>query len=191
MFRLRKGDLWKATALALAISAPVAFIVRTLIAASRPPAVAQRPSQRAGGSGAEQAGGRAGTARQERMFAQRPRTPTADVTRAQAAPDPFRPYLAFRPASDGGPGEASEEEARAASLLASELGGLRLTGIISGTSQPLAALSDGRRRYYPRVGETLPGGWRLVSVGARSVTLAKDGQRVELGLSVPPAGEGE
>jgi hypothetical protein len=185
MFRLRKGDLWKAVALAAATVVPVFFIVRTLIAASRLPGAAAHPTQIAQSAEPGQAAGATGEPRPSRLFAERPRTPMADVGRARIAPDPFRPYASARPASEQEAGGASEET-RAPSPLPSELDGLRLTGVISGTREPLAALTDGSRHYYVSVGETLPGGWRLVRIGGRTVTLTKDGQNVEVELARPP-----
>jgi hypothetical protein len=106
----------------------------------------------------------------------------ADVARAKIAPDPFRPYVSARPGSDTESVEGPEAEARTSSPLTSDLAGLRLTGVISDTRQPLAALTDGTRHYYVSVGEVLPGGWRLIRIGGRTVTLTKDGQNVEVGL---------
>lgn len=185
MFRLRKGDLWKAVALAAATVVPVFFIVRTLIAASRPPGAAAQSAQVAQSAESGQAGDAKGEPRATRLFAERPRTPMAGVARARIAPDPFRPYASARPAPEeeaGGTAEATP----APSPLPSELDGLRLIGVISGTREPLAALTDGRERYYVSVGETLPGGWRLVRIGGRTVTLTKDGQNAEVGLAQPP-----
>jgi hypothetical protein len=190
MFRLRKGDLWKAVALGLATALPVWFIVRTLVAASRPPGGARQSAQIGPSAEPERSGGGTGEPRAARLFAERPRTPTADVARARIAPDPFRPYVSGRPASEEEASGASEED-RAPSPLPSELDGLRLTGIISGTREPLAALTDGSRHYYVGVGESLPGGWRLIRIGDRSVTLARNGQRVELELSQSPSAGGE
>jgi hypothetical protein len=175
MFKLRKGDLGKAIALIAAIVALGFFIVRTLVAASRPPAVAGMGARAAGASEAEDASGAPTEGR--RLFAHRPRTPLADIARAQTAPDPFRPYVTVRQAGSGDSGSGG-----GSAVVAAELGALRLTGIISSPEQPLAALTDGPRHYYLRVGETLPGGWRLVAVGTSTVTLAKGRQRVELGL---------
>ncbi len=187
MFRLRKGDLWKAVALILATAAPVWFIVRTLISASRPPGAAQQSPQIAASAEPQGAGTGSGEHVQAKLFAQRPRTPMADVARAKVAPDPFRPYVSGRPASEQDSPGASEEGTRTSSPLTSDLAGLRLMGVISDTRQPLAALTDGGRHYYISVGEVLPGGWRLVRIGDRSVTLAKNDQRVELGLVRSPS----
>lgn len=114
----------------------------------------------------------------------------ADVAKAKIAPDPFRPYVSARPGSEQGSGEASQQEVRTPSPLTSDLAGLRLTGVISDTRQPLAALTDGTRHYYVSVGEVLPGGWRLFRIEGRSVTLAKNDQRVELGLVQSSSGGG-
>lgn len=192
MFRLRKGDLWKAVALILAAAAPVWFIVRTLRAASRPPGAAQQSPQIATSAESQGAGTGTGEHVETRLFAQRPRTPIADVSRAKIAPDPFRPYVSARPASDGDSRGASEEEALTSSPLTSDLAGLRLKGVISDpdTGQPLAVLTDGGQRYHISVGKVLPGGWRLIRIGDRTVTLAKNDQRVELGYEQSPSAGG-
>jgi hypothetical protein len=181
MFKVRKGDLWKAIVLVLAISGTGWFIVRALVAASRPPAVAQGTSRAAPSSDARTSTSPGSEDKKERMFARRPRTPMADLERARAAPDPFRPYVSVRAASESSSQARSQDDKP--NPLASELEGVRLTGIVSDTRQPLAALRDGDDHYYLRVGEALPGGWRLVEVGRSSVTLAKSNQRVELALA--------
>ena len=191
MFRLRKGDIWKAVALALATAAPVWFVVRTLRAASRPPGAAQQSPQIATSTESQDAGTGADEQAGSRLFAERPRTPMADVARAKIAPDPFRPYVSARPASEEDSRGVSEEGTRAPSPLTSDLPGLRLTGVISDTRQPLAAFTDGSRPYYVSVGEALPSGWRLIRVGDRSVTLAKNDQRVEVRLGQSPSAGGQ
>jgi hypothetical protein len=191
MFKLRKGDIWKAVALALAMAAPVWFIVRTLRAASRPPGAAQQSPQIATSPESQDAGTSAGEQAGSRLFAERPRTPMADVARAKIAPDPFRPYVSARPGSEGEPETASEAEAPTPSPLTSDLSGLRLTGVISDTRQPQASLTDGGQHYHISVGEVLPSGWRLIRVGDRSVTLAKNDQRVEVRLGQSPSAGGQ
>jgi len=189
MFRLRKGDLWKAVALILAAAAPVWFIVRTLRAVSRPPGTAEQSPQIA--TSAESQGAGTGEHVEAKLFAQRPRTPMADVARAKIAPDPFRPYVSARPASEEDSRGVSEEGTRTPSPLTSDLSGLRLTGVISDTRQPQASLTDGGQHYHISVGEVLPSGWRLIRVGDRSVTLAKNDQRVEVRLGQSPSAGGQ
>jgi len=71
--------------------------------------------------------------------------------------------------------------------LSPELAELRLTGIISGT-RPMAVLRQGDRRYFLRSGDALPGGWRIVQIEARGVTVAKGNERVQLRVSKGGAG---
>jgi len=186
MLKLRKGDLWKAVLLVILIGGVVAFISRTLRSVSVTPQVPSRASQ------AKSEVAPAGAATKE-MFAARRRAGVLDVAKARATPDPFRPEVAAQAPLLRAP---VARPTRGPSLpppvsLAPALPGFWLTGIIHGGNRPLAVLRSGDERYFVRLGQTLPGGWRVTHIGTQSVALMRGTQRVNLSmgpsLPSPPA----
>jgi hypothetical protein len=178
--RMRKGDLWKAAILIVAIAGVGWFIVNTILSA------------RGGGSklsriGRGQLGLRstdqkeAQAEKPEVMFARRPRTPGPDISRALAAADPFRPYVSVQPIPTASP--EPEEEPKPQPPAAPELAELRLVGVISDSRQPMAVLNDGKQRYYLRRGDAVRGGWHVSTISAGSVTLVKGSERASIALS--------
>jgi Type II secretion system protein C len=109
------------------------------------------------------------------MYAERPRGPAADIARAKGAPNPFLPAIATRQAS-------STPNAKKTPPPMPELPNLRFLGTIAGDKGAMAVLADEGQRYYLRRGESLPGGWSVVQVGTRTITLKKGGQKVALVL---------
>lgn len=179
--KMRKGDLWKAALLVVAIAAVGWFIVNTIRSASgggrKLPGIGRAQSAR---DATAQEGDQ--TRRPDVMFAERPRTPGPDVSRARAAADPFRPYVSLQPIPPAN-AEPEAKEPEPQPPPAPELAGLRLTGIVSDSRQPMAVLNDGEQRYYLRRGDALRGGWTVSEISTRSVTLAKGPERVSIALS--------
>ncbi len=58
---------------------------------------------------------------------------------------------------------------------------LRLSGVV-GDERKVAVLRQGESRYLVREGDTISGGYRVVRISAKSVTLQRGGRRRTLGL---------
>lgn len=58
---------------------------------------------------------------------------------------------------------------------------LRLSGVV-GDERKVAVLRQGESRYVVREGDTISGGYRVVRISAKSVTLQRGGRRRTLGL---------
>ena len=171
MLRLRQGEAWKAALLGLLIVATGWFIFRTLrqAGAAKTLAVATPSSQPAPGQVPPKG---------KEMFAPRAR-PSAELEKIASAPDPFRPRVSTEPVTPSD--QAPSLTAPPPLPPAPELGGLRLTGVISGR-EPVAVLSAADQSYFLRRGDLLAGGWQLVEIGSRTVVLEKTGRRVTLPL---------
>lgn len=206
MLKLRRGDLWKAVVLLLAIVGVVVFIAYQIRSASAPhshsltvplpqetqaaPSAAEEQATRATGGG---------------MFAPRAHPSAGELAKARTASDPFRPGVSTEkpqaPAQQAAPNLApsgSQPPTPSASPGRPQLtfappkpttrsapsGSVELKGIMSGPP-PLAVLRAGEQRYFVRQGESLPGGWKVARIGTNDVVLAKDSARVQLTLASP------
>lgn len=175
----RKGDLPKIIILVVLIAATACFSIYIFRGAAPAPAKVPVAAKSA-----------AATAAGEHLFAPREHSTSDLLLRAQAAPDPFKPYVTqdvvrARPVP-AGPGEertaaAPAPASRALPPIATE-DSLRLVGIVSG-SRPMAVLVASDGRYYARPGDLLPTGWRLARLTARTAELTKGKDRRTLTLT--------
>ncbi|NIM05348.1 MAG: hypothetical protein GTO55_04510 [Armatimonadetes bacterium] len=178
MFKLKKGDIWKAVVLVILIAATCVFAYwRISKAIARPalpgvPAVAKKAA--ATGPAEEVSSG-------EEMFATRPRMTPSELAKAHTAPDPFRPEVSER--GRARPPAASPTDSPPAEV--SPAAGLWLTGVIY-SERPLAIVREGEGHYFVRRGDSLPGGWKVASIGPKSITLTRADQRLSLQVSPPP-----
>jgi hypothetical protein len=187
MVTYKKGDLWKAAILILVIGTVLWYSFRTVLRSARPegaPRIATRAGTQPSGQQA------AGTASE--MFAPRAQGVGQLLVRAHAAPDPFRPYLSLLPATEAqavaaasAPPPRTDAGEQAPKIEAAVLQ-LRLVGVVWG-ARPTAALVGGDGHHFARVGDSLPGGWRLAQIDQRGVVLTKGRERASLQLQKEPA----
>ena len=182
MVTYKKGDLWKALILIALIVAAFWFVFRTVMKAN-PRAQATALQQAAGQPGAQNGANTVNASTE--MFAPRDRGVTQLLARARVAPDPFRPYASLLPPPPVKPtptASPAQQKAQAERPQPSEAETqLRLVGLLFG-ARPSAVLVGADGHHYVRVGDDLPGGWRLAQIDQRSVTLTKGGQRARLQL---------
>ena len=180
MITYKRGDLWKVLVLVILIAATFSLSFRFLLTPGlRPHTPVCAPQT------AEQASDKPATGPQ--LFAQRGQPTSELLGRARASADPFRPYVMAASASP-------HPSATPAASPAPQSGGtlppvqavaqspLRLVGLVTGT-YPLAVISGDDTRYFVRVGESLPSGWKLAKLDDSSALLVKDGDRLTLSLS--------
>jgi len=181
MFKLRKGDLWKAAILILLIAAIGVFIYHTLsnpsakglpapVAAAPKPTAASQPAPAAGST--------------EEMFTPRQRAGAGELAKARAMPDPFRPEISDRTGRSA-PTPLSPDSSLTGLSPAGEPSGLWLAGVIV-SARSLAVVREGEERYFVRRGETLPGGWRVTRISPQSITLSRGGEQMSLNLGGRP-----
>lgn len=89
--------------------------------------------------------------------------------------NPFMPQFAFGPGGPGGPGAMNMR------LANGQLGSMRQRFVQRNQQNQLSA----GNRQSVKVGESLPNGYTLISVGRASATLARGSDRVELVLQDP------
>jgi len=179
MITYKKSDLWKAAILIVLIVAALRFSFRTIMNAGGP-----RPSVRARQQAENQPSGRGVASAGSEMFAPRDHGITQLIARARSVADPFRPYASMLPASAARtPAATPAPQARpkAEPPKAEAQTQLRLVGLVSG-ARPTAVLVSADGHHYVRVGDALPGGWRLAEVSQRSVLLTKGKERARLQL---------
>jgi hypothetical protein len=180
----KSGDFWKVIALVVLIAATFFISFRFILAAGAGPPASPRPQQQT----ARQAA--APTAPLREMFAQRARPPSELLVRARSTGDPFKPYVTSASTASPQPGAAPAPAAgprpRPAGTLPSARTSpqvdYRLVGMITG-DHLLAVIAGSETRYFVRLGDSLPGGWHLVRLNPRAVTLAKGEESVTLTLS--------
>jgi hypothetical protein len=179
MFKLRKGDVWKAVLLILLIIAVGYFAYWRVAGTLGKPAF--KPAAR---SSPETAKAQAPEKiiQGEEMFTPRQRTTSGELAKAHTSPDPFRPEVSERsgsrtpaPSSGGSPAAGQSPAGY----------GFWLTGVVYG-DRPLAVVRSGEQHFFVRKGEYLPGEWRVASISRQSVTLTKGDQRLTLDLSASP-----
>ena len=190
MFKLRKGDTWKAVVLIILIIAVVAFIFVRLGRASSEITPKRAPAT---GAQAQQnsAAANAGTQASAEMFASRTRVTNEELARAGSAPDPFRPgivtHASIRRTSNSSASLPSMSPLNPVSDVqgADLVGNLWLTGVVWGP-QPLAAIREGDQRYFVRRGQAVPGGWKVSKISQTGVTLVKGSKHLDLTITAQP-----
>lgn len=182
MITSKKGDLWKAVVLVALISAVVFASVRVVLSSgARPRARARSPQGTA--SAAAPASGR-------EMFAQREHPTSELLTRSRKANDPFKGYVTAAAAAPSPPHTTSGDMSKPALAppplhLAAGQPELRLVGLVSG-DRPLAVIAGDGTRYFVRVGDSLPSGWRLSKLARCSVSLTRGSENTTLTLEKHP-----
>jgi len=179
----KSGDLWKVIGLVVLIAATFLISFRFLRTSGVRPAAPPRPPQ-----GAAQAA-TAPAAPGREMFAQREPPPSELLTRARGADDPFKPYVTAASTTPSRSNAAAAAGPKSAGplppLRTPQEPEYRLVGLVTG-SYPLAVIAGDGTRYFVRLGDSLPSGWRISKLDRRSLTLTKGSDSTTLTMAKPP-----
>jgi hypothetical protein len=176
----KSGDLWKVIVLVILIAATFSISFRFILTSGLRPHAPARAPQTTSETSEKSAPG-------PQLFAQRAQPTSELLGRARSSADPFRPYVTAasaesQPSTAPASPPAPQSGRTLPPLRAAAQAPLRLVGLVTGT-YPLAVISGDDTRYFMRVGESLPSGWKLAKLDDSSVVLVKDGDRVTLSLS--------
>jgi len=177
----RKGDLWKAVVLVVLISAVVFASVRVVLSSGVKPRARARSPQGIAPTAAPASG--------REMFAPREHPTSELLTRSRKANDPFKSYVTASAAapspSHAATGGLSKPAFAPPPLRLAGQPDLRLVGLVSGV-HPLAVIAGDGTRYFVRVGDSLPSGWRLSKLEYRSVSLTRGSENTTLTMQKHP-----